>query len=60
MVRPSAASGLHVVRASTGSGLLKLPGARHELGERVIAMHTAIKRVLDPLGTLNPGKAFAG
>ena len=41
-----------------GVGLLKLPGARAELGERVIGLHAAIKRALDPLGILNPGKAY--
>ena len=34
------------------------PGARIELGERVLAMHRDIKAALDPRGTLNPGKAF--
>jgi len=48
------------VTGEHGVGLLKLPGAREELADRVIAMHTAIKRALDPLGTLNPGKAFPG
>ena len=46
------------VTGEHGVGLLKLPGARHELGERVIRMHADIKRALDPAGTLNPGKAF--
>jgi glycolate oxidase len=48
------------VTGEHGVGLLKLPGARAELGERVIAMHAAVKAALDPLGTLNPGKAFPG
>ncbi len=46
------------VTGEHGVGLLKLPGAREELGGRVIALHAAVKRALDPLGTLNPGKAF--
>jgi glycolate oxidase len=46
------------VTGEHGVGLLKLPGARAELGERVLAMHRDIKRALDPRGTLNPGKAF--
>ncbi len=46
------------VTGEHGVGLLKLPGARHELGERVIRMHADIKHALDPAGTLNPGKAF--
>lgn len=46
------------VTGEHGVGLLKLPGARAELGERVLAMHRDIKAVLDPRGTLNPGKAF--
>ena len=46
------------VTGEHGVGLLKLAGARAELGERVLAMHRAIKLALDPRGTLNPGKAF--
>ncbi|WP_159602571.1 FAD-binding oxidoreductase [Agromyces humi] len=46
------------VTGEHGVGLLKLPGAAEELGPRVIALHAAIKHALDPLGTLNPGKAF--
>ncbi|HEX5856815.1 MAG TPA: FAD-linked oxidase C-terminal domain-containing protein [Microbacterium sp.] len=46
------------VTGEHGVGLLKLPGARAELGERVLAMHRDIKAALDPRGTLNPGKGF--
>ena len=46
------------VTGEHGVGLLKLPGARAELGERVLAMHRAVKDALDPAGTLNPGKGF--
>jgi len=46
------------VTGEHGVGLLKLPGARRELGERVLAMHRDIKDALDPAGLLNPGKAF--
>ena len=46
------------VTGEHGVGLLKLPGARAELGDRVLAMHRDIKAALDPRGTLNPGKAF--
>ncbi|GAA1981990.1 FAD-binding oxidoreductase [Microbacterium pumilum] len=46
------------VTGEHGVGLLKLPGARRELGERVVGMHRDIKAALDPLGILNPGKAF--
>ncbi|SFR90423.1 glycolate oxidase [Agromyces sp. CF514] len=46
------------VTGEHGVGLLKLPGARAELGDRVLAMHAAIKQALDPKGTLNPGKGF--
>jgi glycolate oxidase len=46
------------VTGEHGVGLLKLPGARAELGERVLEMHREIKRALDPHGILNPGKAF--
>jgi len=46
------------VTGEHGVGLLKLPGARKELGERVLALHRDIKAALDPRGTLNPGKAF--
>ena len=46
------------VTGEHGVGLLKLAGARAELGERVIAMHHEIKAALDPHGIMNPGKAF--
>ena len=46
------------VTGEHGVGLLKLPGLRQELGDRVVAMHRAVKDALDPKGTLNPGKAF--
>ncbi len=46
------------VTGEHGVGLLKLPGAREELGERVLAMHRDIKYALDPEGLMNPGKAF--
>ncbi|WXF91894.1 FAD-linked oxidase C-terminal domain-containing protein [Curtobacterium flaccumfaciens pv. flaccumfaciens] len=46
------------VTGEHGVGLLKLPGLRVELGDRVLAMHRSVKDALDPAGTLNPGKAF--
>jgi glycolate oxidase len=46
------------VAGEHGVGLLKLSGARVELGERVLRMHADIKSALDPQGILNPGKAF--
>ena len=46
------------VTGEHGVGLLKLGGARRELGDAVLGMHAAIKHGLDPLGTLNPGKGF--
>ena len=46
------------VTGEHGVGLLKLPGARAELGARVLAMHRDIKSALDPEGILNPGKGF--
>lgn len=46
------------VTGEHGVGLLKLPGARAELGPRVLGLHRSIKDALDPRGTLNPGKAF--
>ena len=46
------------VTGEHGVGLLKLDGARIELGEGVIEMNRAIKNALDPRGVLNPGKAI--
>ena len=46
------------VTGEHGVGLLKLPGARAELGPRVLELHRAVKAALDPSGTLNPGKGF--
>ncbi|MFN2640805.1 MAG: FAD-binding oxidoreductase [Actinomycetota bacterium] len=41
-----------------GVGILKLPYLKSEIGERAHALHASIKTALDPLGILNPGKAF--
>lgn len=41
-----------------GVGLLKRSFAAAELGDVGLAVHRAIKAALDPLGLLNPGKAF--
>ncbi|WP_240034776.1 FAD-binding oxidoreductase [Glaciihabitans arcticus] len=46
------------VSGEHGVGLLKLDGARDELGPRVLDLHRAIKAAVDPNGILNPGKAF--
>ncbi|MET0956356.1 MAG: FAD-linked oxidase C-terminal domain-containing protein, partial [Cryobacterium sp.] len=47
------------VTGEHGVGLLKLPGAAVELGERVGRMHHAVKDSLDPEHLFNPGKAFS-
>jgi len=47
------------VTGEHGVGLLKLPGAAVELGERVSRMHHAVKDSLDPGHLFNPGKAFS-
>lgn len=39
-----------------GVGLLKKAGLTHELSGHVMDLHRAVKRALDPLGILNPGK----
>ncbi|MGA0567486.1 FAD-binding oxidoreductase [Rathayibacter sp. KR2-224] len=44
--------------AEHGIGLLKREWVRAEVGDRVLALHGELKRVLDPAGILNPGKAF--
>jgi glycolate oxidase len=46
------------VTGEHGVGLLKLGGAASELSDTVRGMHASIKTALDPLGLLNPGKAF--
>jgi glycolate oxidase len=39
-----------------GIGLAKKPWIDHALGEASLQLHKAIKRAVDPRGTLNPGK----
>lgn len=46
------------VTAEHGVGLLKREWAARELGERVHAVHSDVKRLFDPAGILNPGKGF--
>ncbi|MGN6126124.1 MAG: FAD-binding oxidoreductase, partial [Humibacter sp.] len=46
------------VTAEHGIGLLKRDWVHAELGDRVLRLHNEVKRVLDPSGILNPGKAF--
>lgn len=41
-----------------GVGLLKQRWLKQELGRDVLDVHHGIKRALDPLGILNPGKAI--
>lgn len=42
-----------------GVGLLKMDLLERELGPVSLDIHRGIKRALDPLGILNPGKVFA-
>ncbi len=46
------------VSGEHGIGLLKKPGVHRQLDPEVLAMHTGIKRALDPHGIMNPGKVF--
>jgi glycolate oxidase len=46
------------VTGEHGIGSLKRDWLRRELGLDTHAAHLAIKRALDPLGLLNPGKAI--
>ena len=41
--------------AEGGEGRLKARGIYAELDEKVVAMYEAVRKVCDPLGTLNPG-----
>lgn len=41
-----------------GVGTLKRPWLAAELDETALGVHAAVKSALDPLGILNPGKAF--
>ena len=41
-----------------GIGTLKRPWARAQLGDDVLDVMTRIKEALDPLGIMNPGKAY--
>ncbi|MDR3359983.1 MAG: FAD-binding protein [Bifidobacteriaceae bacterium] len=44
--------------AEHGIGLAKLPWLEREVGRRARELASGLKRVLDPLGVLNPGKAI--
>jgi glycolate oxidase len=46
------------VTGEHGVGLLKRAGMRRELGPAVLDLHRAVKRALDPVGILNPGKVI--
>lgn len=46
------------VTGEHGVGLLKQAWIGHQVGPHVDDLHHAIKRVLDPAGILNPGKAI--
>jgi glycolate oxidase len=48
------------VTGEHGVGLLKRHGLELELSPAVMEMHRAVKRALDPLGIMNPGKIFDG
>ena len=41
-----------------GVGTLKRPWLVHQLGTEVLDVMERVKRALDPLGILNPGKAL--
>jgi glycolate oxidase len=42
-----------------GVGVLKMALLERELGDLSLRVHRDLKRALDPLGILNPGKVFA-
>jgi glycolate oxidase len=46
------------VTGEHGIGLLKQHWVARQVGTDVDGLHHAIKRVLDPAGVLNPGKAI--
>ena len=41
-----------------GVGLVKRPFMRENLGDDVVVLMIAVKKVLDPQGILNPGKVL--
>lgn len=47
-----------VITGEHGVGTLKLPWIGAQLGDDVLELARTIKRTLDPLGILNPGKAI--
>ena len=47
-----------VISGEHGVGLVKLPFMKENLGDDVIAIMAAVKRALDPMGILNPGKVI--
>lgn len=47
------------VTGEHGVGTLKVPFLAHELDPTAVSVQRRLKRLLDPLGILNPGKAIA-
>ncbi len=46
------------ISSEAGDGRIKTPFLEHQLGSEVYKLHSKVKNIFDPYGTLNPGVKF--